>query len=264
MCGTRRTCTHSRRVAILAKAISAFLRESPAQNGYGGARLALSCAQWITGARTGGEPSGAHWDHRAEARDTAGGPGRYTNTGHGTGGEASAGPPGVWGGSGLLGHCWHLASPRRFVFFSLEVAASEFSLPAVSARDFLQPLVLAQSEVPINTPALAIVKESLPQEFTVVEAWGRLLEWPNRKAQDAGRTNTMRAMVAKRRQVERPPCLVCCCSGYDDKRNHKPVCRFVLRAKLTQSSCNACKLFQLLQRPCGTPSGFARNGCSQL
>ena len=36
-----------------------------------------------TGARTGGEPSGAHWDHRAEARDTAGGPGRYTNTGHG-------------------------------------------------------------------------------------------------------------------------------------------------------------------------------------
>ena len=36
-----------------------------------------------TGARTGGEPSGAHWDHRAEARDTAGGPGRYTNTGLG-------------------------------------------------------------------------------------------------------------------------------------------------------------------------------------
>ena len=36
-----------------------------------------------TGARTGGEPSGAHWDHRAEARDTARGPGRYTNTGHG-------------------------------------------------------------------------------------------------------------------------------------------------------------------------------------
>ena len=35
------------------------------------------------GARTGGEPSGAHWDHRAEARDTDGGPGRYTNTGHG-------------------------------------------------------------------------------------------------------------------------------------------------------------------------------------
>ena len=38
-----------------------------------------------TGARTGGEPSGAHWDHRAEARDTAGGPGRYRNTGHGLG-----------------------------------------------------------------------------------------------------------------------------------------------------------------------------------
>ena len=27
-----------------------------------------------TAARTGGEPSGAHWDHRAQARDTAGGP----------------------------------------------------------------------------------------------------------------------------------------------------------------------------------------------
>ena len=39
------------------------------------------------------------------------GPG-YTNTGHGTGGVASAGPPGVRGGSGLLGHCWHLASPQ--------------------------------------------------------------------------------------------------------------------------------------------------------
>ena len=36
-----------------------------------------------TGARTGGEPSGAHWDHRAAARDTAGGPGRYTKTEHG-------------------------------------------------------------------------------------------------------------------------------------------------------------------------------------
>ena len=36
-----------------------------------------------TGARTGGEPSGAHWDHRAAARDAAQGPGRYTNTGHG-------------------------------------------------------------------------------------------------------------------------------------------------------------------------------------
>ena len=35
----------------------------------------------VTGARTGGEPSGAHRDRRAEARDTAGGPGRYTNTG---------------------------------------------------------------------------------------------------------------------------------------------------------------------------------------
>ena len=36
-----------------------------------------------TGVRTGGEPSGVHRDRRAEARDTAGGPGRYTNTGHG-------------------------------------------------------------------------------------------------------------------------------------------------------------------------------------
>ena len=26
----------------------------------------------ITGARTGGEPSGVHWDGRAEARDTEG------------------------------------------------------------------------------------------------------------------------------------------------------------------------------------------------
>ena len=36
-----------------------------------------------TGVRTGGEPSGAHRDHHAEVRDTAGGPGRYANTGHG-------------------------------------------------------------------------------------------------------------------------------------------------------------------------------------
>ena len=36
---------------------------------------------------------------------TAGGPGRYTNTGHGTGGVASAGPPGVRGGAG----CWVIA-----------------------------------------------------------------------------------------------------------------------------------------------------------
>ena len=35
----------------------------------------------ITGARTSGEPSGAHRNRRAAARDTAGGPGRYTNTG---------------------------------------------------------------------------------------------------------------------------------------------------------------------------------------
>ena len=36
-----------------------------------------------TGARTSGEPSGVHRDRPAEARDTAGGPGRYTNSGHG-------------------------------------------------------------------------------------------------------------------------------------------------------------------------------------
>ena len=85
MCGTRRTCTHSRRVAILTKAASAFfagaasslfpssLRKMAEE---GGRKMA-------TGARTCGEPSGAHWGHRAEARDTSGGPGRYTNTGHG-------------------------------------------------------------------------------------------------------------------------------------------------------------------------------------
>ena len=37
----------------------------------------------ITGARAGGEPSGAHRDRCAAARDTAGGPGRFSNTGHG-------------------------------------------------------------------------------------------------------------------------------------------------------------------------------------
>ena len=36
-----------------------------------------------TGARTGGEPSGAHWDQHVKRGATAGGPGRYTNTGHG-------------------------------------------------------------------------------------------------------------------------------------------------------------------------------------
>ena len=36
-----------------------------------------------TGARTSGEPSGVQRDRPAEARDTAGGQGRYTNTGHG-------------------------------------------------------------------------------------------------------------------------------------------------------------------------------------
>ena len=37
----------------------------------------------ITGARTGEEPSGAHRDRRAVARDTSWDPGRRTNTGHG-------------------------------------------------------------------------------------------------------------------------------------------------------------------------------------
>ena len=40
----------------------------------------------VTGARTGGEPSGAHLDHQAQSvKETGGGPGRYTNTGHGSG-----------------------------------------------------------------------------------------------------------------------------------------------------------------------------------
>ena len=44
----------------------------------------------VTGARTDGEPSGAHQDHRAQARDTAGCLGRYTNTGHGADRQALA------------------------------------------------------------------------------------------------------------------------------------------------------------------------------
>ena len=94
-----------------------------------------------------------------------GGPGRYTNTGHGTGGEASAGPQGVWGGSGLLGHCWHLASPRRFVFFSLEVAARVFSKPAMFARDFLLPSVLARGFFPLEVAAREFSLPALPARF---------------------------------------------------------------------------------------------------
>ena len=72
-------------------------REPPArcfflasQNG-GGVRKKMA-----TGARTGSEPSGAHWDHRAEARDTARGPGRHTNTGHGLGTSAGWHRPSLW------------------------------------------------------------------------------------------------------------------------------------------------------------------------
>ena len=65
-----------------------FLRRPPAfvpsfiasQNG-GGERK-----KWLpVHVRAVSPRAGAHWDHRAEARDTAGGPGRYTNTGHGAG-----------------------------------------------------------------------------------------------------------------------------------------------------------------------------------
>ena len=62
---------------------------------------------------------------------TAGGPGRFSNTGHGTGRVASAGPPGVRGRSGLLGHYWHLASTRRFGGF--QVVARVLVLAWVSA-----------------------------------------------------------------------------------------------------------------------------------
>ena len=41
------------------------------------------------------------------------------------------GPPGVRGRSGLLGHCWHLASPRRFGGF--QVVARVLVLAWVSA-----------------------------------------------------------------------------------------------------------------------------------
>ena len=54
-----------------------FVSFFASQNG-GGRRKKI-----VTGARTGGEPTGAHWDHRAAARDTPGGPGRYTRTGYG-------------------------------------------------------------------------------------------------------------------------------------------------------------------------------------
>ena len=74
---------------------------------------------------------------RCASWQTAGGPGRYTNTGHGTGGVASAGPPGVWRGSGLLGHCWHLASPRRFVFSFVYGSASGYSFAFGAVRGFL-------------------------------------------------------------------------------------------------------------------------------
>ena len=74
--------THARCVAILAKAASAFFSAEPPAS-----------AKWLWWSIARAElcsmvyrctySSGAHWDHRSEARDTAGGPGRYTNSGHG-------------------------------------------------------------------------------------------------------------------------------------------------------------------------------------
>ena len=76
-----------------------FLRRPPAfvpsfiasQNG-GGERK-----KWLpVHVRAVSPRAGAHWDHRAEARDTAGGPGRYTNTGHGAGTSAGWHRPRLW------------------------------------------------------------------------------------------------------------------------------------------------------------------------
>ena len=73
---------------------------------------------------------------RCTSWQTAGGPGRKTNAGHCTVGVASAGPPGVRGGSGLLGHCWHLASPRRFVFSFVYGSSRGYSFALVLGRGF--------------------------------------------------------------------------------------------------------------------------------
>ena len=72
-----------------------------------------------------------------------------------------------------------------------------------------------EKERPQNgvTHAPALVTESLPQDFSVADAWNKLLDWSNRKARDAGKTNKMHAVVSKRRQIDRPPHLVCGCSG---------------------------------------------------
>ena len=43
-------------------------------------------------------------------------------------------PPGVRGESGLLGHCWHLASPRRFVFSFVYGSASGYSFAFGAVR----------------------------------------------------------------------------------------------------------------------------------
>ena len=42
-----------------------------------------------------------------------------------------------YGGSGLLGHCWHLASPRRFVFSFVCGSASGYSFAFGAVRGFL-------------------------------------------------------------------------------------------------------------------------------
>ena len=88
--------------------------------------------------------------------------------------------PGVWGRSELLGRCWHLASPRRFVkegtvardflllvvlargFFPLEVAAREFSKRAVFARDFHLLTVLARGFFPLEVAAREFSLPAVP------------------------------------------------------------------------------------------------------
>ena len=98
----------------------------------------------VTGARTGGEPSGAHWDHRAEARDTAGGPGRYTNTGHGPG--ASAG--------------WHRPRLQR-LSRSVRLCPENPHIPMFVTAPVLEYLVVMEQVPPAPvveyvTPATAV------------------------------------------------------------------------------------------------------------
>ena len=53
------------------------------------------------------------------------------------GGSGFGWPPRRTGGSGLLGHCWHLASPRRFVFSFVYGSASGYSFAFGAVRGFL-------------------------------------------------------------------------------------------------------------------------------